>query len=307
MGDKTGIEWTDATWNPVRGCSLVSPGCTNCYAMKQARRMSGAGDSYEGLTKMTSHGPVWTGEVRTVLSMLDQPLRWKRPRRIFVNSMSDLFHDDVPDAFIAKVFEVMANAPQHTYQILTKRAKRMRDWCSSIDAGNWPMWLFPWPLPHVWLGVSVEDQQRADERIPLLLETQATVRWISAEPLLGHVSLVVPFAGKHVDASRGAKPGIPRLDWVVVGGESGPRARPMHPEWARSLRDQCIGAGVPFLFKQHGEWVAGCDLPAPSYGFPIGSTELTVYKWHDHVVSYKLGKRVAGRQLDGRTWDEYPS
>ena len=182
MSYKSSIEWCDATWNPIRGCSMVSHGCTNCYAMKVAHRFSGTGMAYDGLTKMTSAGPVWNGKITLVPKLLDQPLRWRRPRKIFVNSMSDLFHENVPDSFIAQVWNVMQNANHHTFQILTKRPERMLSWVGK--------WFRSWPpLPNVWLGVSTEDQATADERIPLLLKTPAAVRWISAEPLLGPIDI----------------------------------------------------------------------------------------------------------------------
>src|SRR3954471_18714136 len=176
MGDKSTIEWTDATWNPVRGCAIVSKGCTNCYAMRQAHRSSGAGGAYEGLTKLSKGGPVWTGKVRTVPQLLDQPLRWRRPRRIFVNSMSDLFHEDVDIVFIASVLGIGASCPQHTLQVLTKRPRRMLAVIQSLEfreayASTMAMYcdtFLPWPAPNVWLGVSVEDQAAADERIPPL-------------------------------------------------------------------------------------------------------------------------------------------
>ena len=165
--EHSSIQWTDATWNPVRGCSIVSPGCTNCYAMKQAHRFNGLGQPYEGLTRLTSKGPVWTGTIRLVPEALDQPLRWRRPRRIFVNSMSDLFHEDVPEDFLIATFGAMFMANQHIYQILTKRPERM---CRFLtDAGQW----VSNPRRNIWLGVSCEDQATADERIPLLLQTPA--------------------------------------------------------------------------------------------------------------------------------------
>ena len=249
MGDKSTIEWTDATWNPVRGCSIVSKGCTNCYAMRQAHRSSGVGGAYEGLTKLSKGGPVWTGKVRTVPELLQQPLRWKRPRRIFVNSMSDLFHEDVPDEFITKVWTTMADAPQHVFQILTKRPRRMRDYLlPRLSIGDF---IAP-PLSNVWLGVSVEDQAAADERIPFLLQAPAAVRWISAEPLLGSIDvcryLGNPLAKPYPFLVPVTAPAPRGIDWCVTGGESGPGARPMHPDWARALRDQCAGAGVAFFF-----------------------------------------------------------
>lgn len=269
MSATTSIEWTDRSWNPVRGCSIVSPGCINCYAMKQAHRFSGPGRAYEGLTKQTTAGPQWTGVVRTIEAALLEPLSWRKPARIFVNSMSDLFHEDVPDAFIDRVFAVMALAPQHTFQILTKRAERMRDYISgwadmrgtiesvAIREGlefytiASPLEFEsevrrPWPLPNVWLGVSCENQEQADKRIPLLLKTPATVRWVSAEPLLGPIELTYR-------RSAGPLGGyVSFLDWVVVGGESGNGARPCDLAWVRSIVQQCKGASVPVFVKQLG-------------------------------------------------------
>jgi len=260
VSDKSAIEWTDATWNPVRGCSLVSPGCTNCYAMRQAHRSSGIGGAYEGLTKMSKGGPVWTGKVALIHKLLDAPLRWRRPRRIFVNSMSDLFHDDVPEIFIASVLGIAAACPHHTFQVLTKRPARMKHvlQCGAfLDAYESSLEMYthaeaPWPPPNIWLGVSVEDQARADERIPLLLQTPAAVRWISAEPLLGPIS----FEGCWVEHPNPAihENWLEVLNWVVVGGESGPGARPLQLDWVRSLRDQCHAVGTPFFLKQLGRW-----------------------------------------------------
>jgi protein gp37 len=219
MSDRSAIEWTDATWNPVRGCTKVSPGCKHCYAETFAERWRGIpGHPYEqGF------------DVRLVPDKLGEPLRWRASRRIFVNSMSDLFQEDVPDPFIERVFHTMASASWHTYQVLTKRAERMRSLTS----------LLPRALVeprHIWLGVSVEDRKHGLPRIRELQQTPAGLRFLSIEPLLedlGHLDL------------RG-------IEWVIVGGESGPGARPMREEWVVSIRDQCRGAGVPFFFKQWG-------------------------------------------------------
>lgn len=238
-----GIQWTDATWNPTRGCSVVSPGCVNCYAMKQAHRFSGKGKPYEGLTKQTKAGPQWTGRVVLDEETLRKPLTWKTPKRVFVNSMSDLFHESLPDEFIDAVFAVMARCPQHQFQVLTKRADRLRaygarfahDWRLCGPGGEHIVGMAP--LSNVWLGVSVETQPYADERIPLLLQTPAAVRFISAEPLLGLITL----DGRHSG-----------LNWVIVGGESGPGARPCEIAWIRSIVRQCQAAGVPCFVKQVG-------------------------------------------------------
>lgn len=336
MSDKTKIEWSDATWNPVTGCTKVSEGCRNCYAQTFAERFRGTpGHYFENGFDIT---------IRP--EKLDQPLRWKRPRKIFVNSMSDLFHEDVPFDYIDQVFAVMALCPQHTFQVLTKRPDRMVEymrkpsspfatdklsdlspymehwgWVSPEDAANiappgsilpkWP----DWPLPNVWLGVSVENQKAADERIPLLLETPAAVRFLSCEPLLGPVDI-----GAFIDPTGyccGGEPEFchclddhPRdddgeyvtIDWVIVGGESGPRARQMHPDWARNIRDQCQKAGVPFFFKQWGEWV-----PAGQSGqFNGRLNEKPTWHYYD-TPYYRVGKKKAGRLLDGREWNEMPN
>ena len=278
MSTKTNIEWTDASWNPVVGCSVTSPGCTNCYAMRSAARLEriaqaaldkakddGVSDPvipcahYLGTTQPSKAGPVWTGKLALAPDhILTEPLAWRRPRRVFVNSMSDLFHESVPDAWIDRVFAVMALAPQHTFQVLTKRARRMREYVTSARSRvgelvlsqllRWSglnpphdpeVWRRdddrPWPLPNVWLGVSAEDQSRANDRIPDLLATPAAVLFVSAEPLIGPIDL-----------------GDVSLDWIVVGGESGPGARvwPGFTEAARSIRDQCAHARTAFFMKQ---------------------------------------------------------
>jgi protein gp37 len=291
MSATSSIEWTEKTWNPVRGCSIVSPGCINCYAMKQAHRFSGSGKPYDGLTTLTPRsGPQWTGVVRTVESALLEPLSWKKPQRVFVNSMSDLFHEDVPFEFIDRVFAVMALAPRHTFQILTKRADRMRQYFATVatrhlwasagkefPGGKADGWQAkcddaicngPFPLPNVWLGVSVEDQQRADERIPLLLQTPAAVRFLSCEPLLGPLDLFCQYRDgaranvlKLADISDGAPSGMQAIHWVIVGGESGPGARPFDISWARSIVKQCKDARVSCFVKQLGanpEIAQGC-------------------------------------------------
>lgn len=326
MSDRTVIEWTDATWNPVTGCTKVSAGCDHCYAETFAERFRGTDGHYfeRGF------------DVQLRPDKLDLPLRWRKPKRVFVNSMSDLFHDSVPSWFIANIFGVMSLASQHTFQLLTKRHARMRSLLSAADVtghghsfeamvrnshhnlrNNYNLIEAPaaeaitWPLPNVWLGVSAENQQWADLRIPALLDTPAAVRFVSAEPLLGPIDLmsVPPRVG-----------GVPAIDWVIVGGESGHGARPMHPDWARSLRDQCTGAGVAFLFKQWGEWVPeGLWLHANSAPAAFLSPDGTVrdlvngkpvrppMSRGDAITIRRVGKKAAGRVLDGRTWDEYPA
>ena len=241
MGDTT-IEWTNKTWNPIRGCSRVSEGCRNCYAERVAARFGGPGLPYEGLT--TKDGR-WNGKVVVVEEHLADPLRWKKPRRIFVNSMSDLFHENVSDETIDQIFSVMVQCPQHIFQVLTKRPERMQSYMESCQMGADDVGgRFPWD--NVWLGVSVEDQKSADERIPHLLRTPAAVRWLSVEPMLGPVDLAKAGWNFHdFDPEFDVQ-----IQWVVCGGESGAGARPMHPAWARSLRDQCVAAGTPFFMKQ---------------------------------------------------------
>jgi protein gp37 len=306
MSDGTAIEWTDATWNPIIGCSVVSPGCTNCYAMRLAGTRLRNHPTREGLTIDTKAGPVWNGQVRLREDELRAPLRWMRPREIFVCAHADLFADQVPDAWIDRIYAIMVRAPQHAFQVLTKRAARMQSvlqrmydlvvgWqreraegdglvqgATTALRGAFPalyeaLWSLVqkkderwqvWPLPNVWQGVSVEDQVRADERIPILLQTPAAVRWISAEPLLGPLHCGRVFEdGKRMQDYLTGRTGVmypdgpdfdtgPALDWVVAGGESGPGSRPMHPEWVKRIRDDCAAAEVPFLFKQWGNWLA---------------------------------------------------
>ena len=292
MADTSTIEWTDATWNPITGCTLVSEGCRNCYAATLAATRLKNHPSRKGLARINAKGEAkFTGEVRFNEQWLDQPLRWKRPRMIFVCAHGDLFHESVPDEWIDRVFAVMALAPRHTFQVLTKRPERARGYLTSLHAmkitegrvermaeliaaaRDWDRNIAATMvfeavhdgLPNVWLGTSIEDQATADARIPHLLATPAAVRFVSAEPLLGPVRL------DQIAAPHGMAEGQPwltalggfvwdndgdtcpigsRLDWVIVGGESGKRARPMHSDWARSLRDQCVAAGVAFFMKQ---------------------------------------------------------
>ena len=282
--------------------------------MRQAHRFSGPGKPYQGTTKLTNGGPVWTGDVRMVHKLLDEPLHWRTPRRVFVNSMSDLFHGLVDTVFIGSVLGIASACPQHTFQVLTKRPKRMIRVTQSdafLDAYEASQSMYthtetPWPAPNIWLGVSVEDQASAEERIPLLLQTPARVRWISAEPLLGDIVV----------------PDLHALDWVVAGGESGPGARPMHPAWVRRLRDECAVAHVPFFFKQWGAWAPVKkieDAPGRPQMVVGGDCMLTrdgrseILKWPlrstleaEATPLRRFGKKRAGRLLDGRTHDEYP-
>lgn len=324
MSDKSGIEWTDASWNPVTGCSRVSAGCDHCYAVRATERLAHMGAArtrakYAGLTVLNGRSyRHFNGTVRCHEDVLDIPLRWKRPRTIFVNSMSDLFHPDVPFKFIAKVFTTMGQANLHTYQILTKRPDRL------VEFFNWNYppevmsradaiadWLGCWP--HVWIGTSIEDQPTADQRIPHLLACPAAVRFISYEPALGPVDF-----SKWMHADPDCRDGN-LIDWIIVGGESGPAARPMHPDWARSIRDQCIAAARPFFFKQWGEW-----RPEASGECGTNPRPQIITIQHDGQITNcavdvssgrcsfatagmtRVGRKRAGRTLDGRTWDEMP-
>lgn len=268
MSDGTKIEWTDATVNAINGCTVLSPGCTNCYAMRLAGTRLRDHPTRAGLTRPSKAGPVWNGNVRLNEEQLLQPLRWKRPRRIFWNAHGDMFHQAVPEAWIDRCFAVMALTPHHIHQVLTKRADRMREYMSHELTGfrirsamqgiqRQDFIEMTWPLANVWLGVSVEDQQRADKRIPDLLATPAAIRWLSCEPLLGPIDLAQLQDGLPVNAWLTWLDG---LDWIVVGGESGPGARPMHNMWAKSLRDQCAETAVPFFFKQWGDWSPVCAM-----------------------------------------------
>jgi protein gp37 len=348
----TKIGWTDETWNPLLGCRKVSPGCTNCYAIsttrvREASPNPAVRNAFAGLVYRHESGHIdWTGKIALLPERLVKPLRWHKPRRIFVNSMSDLFADGVPDDFIAKVFAIMAAAPQHTYQVLTKRHGRMRAWLAGqgeqlvraqlaawSQRGLWvtaqSAWIAPstlhtnvhWPLPNVWIGVSVEDQTWAERRIPSLLAAPAAIRWISAEPLLGAVDLraLKARSGSLIDALTGP----PRLDWVVAGGESGPGARPMHPHWPQHLRDQCSAASVSFNFKQWGDWSPEAPDrvrdpwakdsqryrqwvdPTTGIGHPFGDWHLGSLhaNWRE---MHRVGKKTAGRELDAVIHDDYP-
>ena len=375
----TKIEWSDETWNPIRArnretgraghfCVHVSPGCEGCYAAAMQARLFGNPIRYAAQDAEKV-------EIFLHDHALMQPLRWRRPRRIFVCSMTDLFYEGHSDDLIAQVFAIMAAAPQHTFQVLTKRPLRMlgfsdyayawqsivAEWagklCEDGDRVHDAVLTGPWPLPNVWLGVSAEDQKRAWERIPLLLQTPAAVRFLSAEPLLGAIDLNCftsddphvaalgiprgypgcfsaltgswwPAVGDFEKEFRGRIEELPKLDQVIVGGESGPHARPMHPKWARDLRDQCQAAGVAYFLKQWGEWqpqnddwdnpkakcwADGDGLPRDwrdrpnTYLCMKSDGERTSGYTGDALFFKRVGKKRAGRLLDGRTWEEMPT
>lgn len=376
-----GISWTDKTWNPVIGCQRVSEGCRNCWAIRMARRHAGTPKMprYHGLTRTAKHGPEWTGVVRFVPEVLAEPLHWSKPQRVAVSLMGDLFR--ATNEEIAAVFGVMAACPRHTFQALTKQPARAVEWFKWIQDAmpsrgaratpargvRWYAWnrldevqvcpgplppsgtpeFWRWPLPNVHLGVSIEDQPTADERVPLLLQCPAAVRWVSAEPLLGPVRLadyLIPTARPghcvSIDGDWWHDPGTcrgavdncdakccrPALNWVVAGGEAGHGARGCHPDWARQLRDDCVAARVPFHWKQWGEWAPSRwgdpdvghvpdgylaptghpnRLPShPEKGMVYGPAELEA---RGCACVARVGKHAAGRELDGRTWDEFPS
>lgn len=284
----TKIEWTDAVWNPVTGCSKVSPGCHHCYAEREWIRLGKN-------PKTVYFGRNFT-DVKCHLERIDDPARWRKPRRVFVNSMSDLFHVDVPDWFIRMVFVSMERAHWHTFQVLTKRAERMHRFLNF-----WPENTYRPAMTNVWLGVSVEDRERL-KRLDWLKRTPAAIRFVSFEPLLEDLG-TIDFTG---------------INRVIVGGESGPKARPMHPTWVLSIRDQCQEVGTPFFFKQWGEWAPGQDHQTGH----LLERDRTVVRsgWFDsadrfnesgpHEGRYtmdRVGKKAAGRWLDGRTWEEMPA
>ncbi len=276
------IEWTDRVWNPVTGCTKVSAGCKNCYAERFAGRNMGQWKDRD------------FGDVRTHEERLNAPLHWQKPAKIFVNSMSDLFHKDVPFDFIDRVFLVMASTLHHTYQILTKRPDRMLEYLStSKHRTRSHDWSRITPLPNVHLGISVENQKAADERVSLLLRCPSAVRFLSCEPMLGPVQVFDEMTAELLfHSGNDYEPGA--IDWIICGGESGPGARPMHPDWARSLRDQCKVAAVPFHFKQWGEWKPITRIDG-IHESPFGGQ-----------VSIRAGKKKSGRLLDGVEHNAFP-
>lgn len=337
MGDNSKIQWTDASWNPVTGCTRVSPGCDHCYMMAQWPRLHGMGvKGYEGESDQVHLHP----------DRLDIPLHWQRPRKIFVCSMSDLFHPRVPIEFIAKVYAAMLRAKQHTFQVLTKRPGRAASiypqlaelvrleleqgaW-SSIPPGDrlgdwWKQANSLWPLPNVWVGTSVESAKYLP-RLDVLARVPAPVRFVSCEPLLGPLDLrpwlmpdkrpIHSFAENQARQMEDLMPGVGqplrragKVHWVIVGGESGAGARPMYPGWPSDIRDQCLEAGVPFFFKQHGEW-----RPLVSEPLPIGKRYVRVdpdgnlgTQHPNYRLVARVGRNAAGALLDGHEHKEMPN
>jgi protein gp37 len=309
MSAKSKIEWTDASWNPVVGCQKVSEGCRNCYAKalhNQRHRAVLAGK------KLPAQYIEPFEVVQLMEERLSLPLHWRTPRRIFVNSVSDLFHEAVPFDFIDRVVQVMREADWHTFQVLTKRSERMLEW--------YKHWSEAYPgfygyLPdNLWLGVSVENQKAAEGRIPYLLEIPNVRRFVSCEPLLGPVNLrnIIDLVNHaEYDALDGVRSAFDqaghtfpaayrRLDWVIVGGESGTKARPMDVTWARWLRAQCVNTGTRYFFKQWGEW---CHASQPQVADKFGRA---LHRWGDDTFSLRVGREAAGHLLDGREWRELP-
>lgn len=335
MSDRSAIEWTDATWNPVVGCQVETPGCTHCYAMKLAGGRMRNHPTREGLTIDTKAGPVWNGNVRFNATELWKPLSWTRSRRIFAVAHGDLFYSGVPQAWIDRVFAIAAMAGRHTFQLLTKRHERLRDYlldpatpdriaraCLELRPArfatnyDWPIvqkgplldlddvTLQRWALRNVWIGVSVEDQKRADLRRAAVREVaeRGWLTWVSYEPAIGAVDWT----------------GWEFIRWLVSGGESGAGARPSHPDWHRAARDYCNAGRIPYVFKQWGDWAPWHNVGI-SEGIErcVDGKDRRLNVGRDGAVGgnpslpgdatmYRLGKKAAGRLLDGRTWDQYP-
>lgn len=305
---KTKIEWTEQTWNVLSGCSKVSAGCKNCYAIPMSHRLAhidSTKEKYAGVTEKTQVGNInFTGKVNFDEKALLAPLKRKKPTMYFVNSMSDMFHENVSFEWIDKIMAVIALCPQHTFQVLTKRPERMKEYFEMTAGGadiQREMYAiagydskmasnFSLPLPNLWLGVSVENQEQADKRIPYLLETPAQVRFLSCEPLLEQVYL----------------PSLPKIDWVIVGGESGKGTRPMHPDWVRNIRNQCEATGTKFFFKQWGEY-----LPIDQFKYiqenPCFDNIELVSTTIQGCNYFHIGKHKAGRLLDGMEYNETPN
>ncbi len=311
MADKSKIPYCDATWSPIAGCTKQSPGCRNCFALRNAHRMAANPNPklhrrYAGTTHMTGHGLEWTGHVNLCRELLDVPAQWKRPRRIFVGAMSDLFQPAVPHAFLDCVFEMMKREPRHTFLLLTKHAQRMADYMALYDVED---------APHIWPGVSVETQRYAEERIPELLRIKAAMHWVSVEPLLGPVDLSGWMWGraepcevcpKDEDCDCGYQTrrslGEPTIDSIVVGGETGwpDHARRMNPLWVQAIRDTCVYSQTPFWFKSWGAW-------APAVQFEFGDLQKERTCQDDTGLLYVYGSPTEwGNKLDSVTGENFP-
>jgi protein gp37 len=311
------IDWADVVWNPITGCSKISPGCDHCYAERMAKRLAGRGGyCIDQPFKVTYHNG----------DKLYLPMSWKFPRRVFVNSMGDLFHDDVKDTWIDDVLEIIIGHPQHTFMVLTKRPARMRRFMNRLYKEGWISVTggFPVsqhePIPNLQLGVTVEGPDQM-WRVGELLATRSALRFVSAEPLLGLLDLSVAKlpSGATCHPLKVEEGHYPRsgwvgpLGWVIAGGETGPGARPMHPDWVRSVRDQAVAAGTPFSFKQWGEWLpTGQVNPEGKSNDPGWYVGKYSHRWEDGTGktfpthSIRVGKRPAGHLLDGVEWHQFP-
>lgn len=292
----TKIQWTNETWNPIIGCNKVSEGCTNCYAEKMAFRLANMewNDDGRELNYCKVIDPdtkQWNRKTHFVEEALTKPLKWIKPKMIFVVSMGDLFHESASFKWIDSVFSVMSDYDHHTYQILTKRPQRVLDYFS----WKWEQTPFPWfPKNNIWFGVSCENQKTADERIPLLLKIPGHIRYLSCEPLLGDLNLD-KYLIKNSNDVRIGKP----IDWIILGGESGHKARPMNPEWVYNIMDQCKFYDIPFFFKQWGEWHES-DLQD-------NNGKYRTHLFSNGKLMYKIGKKKAGRLICGKEYNEFPN
>ena len=336
---KTEISWTDKSWNPIRGCSRVSEGCRHCYAETMAARFSDEGQPYYQLAKRTSSGPKWTGKVSFIHKHLLDPVRWQKPVRVFTNSMSDVFHEELSHEDIAAIFAVMAVAKRHTFQVLTKRSERMKDWfkwagrlsmpellgyaraklkdhpedLKTFDRADAEMGAYTWPLPNVWIGVSVENQEAADKRIPDLLATPAVIRFLSCEPLIGSVSLMDwlfdPTGNFRTHKGKRQFENVAKaghgLHWVIAGCESGPGMRPCEHQWLRTLREECKAAGVKYFLKQATAAQEGGHRLYPS-GQAARAEVVDVVKAGEGSKT-KPGGVIERPYLDGFTHQEFPA
>lgn len=354
----TKIEWATETWNPIVGCSKVSPGCQNCYALRMAVRLANnpklpkeVREAYASVIHKVNGKWEWNGRTALIESALEKALLWRKPRMIFVCSMGDLFHEAVPFEWIDKVFTIMTLKYQHTFLLLTKRPDRMQKYFSAGKENLVQIWEdvcydlgiayeddpdapacficnrtlsdikadhFGWPLTNVWLGVTAENQEQANKRIPILLQIPAAKRFVSVEPMLGSIDFYdIPYGNQFHNVLTGvldistSQSGIigDKLDWVICGGESGPGARPMHPDWVRSIRDQCKESGVPFMFKQWGDLLPNCQLGTEHTGIKLLNHKTTFQSPHNPLkmnTYYRIGKKKAGRLLDGVKHNEFP-
>lgn len=303
MTDAVEIAWTDTTWNPLAGCTRKSAACRRCYAESFTAESARGGGWGQGFAEVGDNGAAWTGKVALREDRIGFPLDLEHPSRIFVNSLSDLFHESLDKGTIDKIFAVMALAPRHVFQVLTKRPKTMQPYLADAatparierhmaELGGGAARIETWPLPNVWLGVTAENQKEADRRIPLLLATPAVVRWVAAEPLLEALDLK---PGTWLKSEGGGESTGPKLDWVVAGGETSTQAQPCHPDWARGLRDQCARTATPFFWTHWGEHIPATGVEERAAEEPARMT------WEP------IGSSPASRRLDGRLHEGFPA